>query len=56
MKNSDVAAANLVTKLSFEGNLTDSKIAFLVSLEKMLLYGRNKGNAYSGSSSEEGML
>jgi hypothetical protein len=23
MKNSDVAAANLVTKLSFEGNLTD---------------------------------
>jgi hypothetical protein len=35
----DVAAANLVTKLSFEGNLTDSKIAFLVSLEKIATAG-----------------
>lgn len=54
-ENSDaIAAANLVTKLSFEDNLTDSKNNISGIAGNNVAYGIGiKGNAYSGSSSQE---
>jgi hypothetical protein len=50
----DVAAANLVTKLSFEGNLTDTKNSISGFVGKNVAFTAGiKGNAYSGSSSQE---
>jgi hypothetical protein len=40
--------SNLIYEIDFEGNLTDSKIAFLVSLEKMLLSAGIKGMLIQG--------
>lgn len=54
-ENSDeIAAENLVTKFSFENNLTDSKGNISNPLDMNIGYaGGAKGNAYNGSSSEE---
>ena len=50
----EIAASNLVTKLSFENNLTDSKNNITSSVGTNVGYGTGiKGNAYSGSSSQE---
>ncbi|MFV8335905.1 LamG-like jellyroll fold domain-containing protein [Flavobacterium sp. RSP29] len=49
-----IAAGNLVTKLSFENNLTDSKNNLTGSMGTNVGYATGiKGNAYSGSSSQE---
>ena len=49
----NIAAGNLITKLSFENNLTDSKNNITGSVGTNVAYGTGiKGNAYSGSSSE----
>ncbi|WP_291099767.1 MULTISPECIES: LamG-like jellyroll fold domain-containing protein [unclassified Flavobacterium] len=50
----DVAASNLVSKLSFENNLTDSKGAITRAVSTNVAYATGKkGMAYSGSSSQE---
>ncbi len=49
----DVAASNLISKLSFENNLTDSKGAITGAVSTNVGYATGKkGMAYSGSSSE----
>lgn len=54
-ENSDaIAAADLVSKFSFENNLTDSKGAVSNLLGTNINYATGaKGNAYNGSSSQE---
>jgi hypothetical protein len=50
----DIAADNLVSKFSFENNLTDSKGNISNPLETNIGYAEGaKGNAYNGSSSQE---
>ncbi|MFI0491865.1 LamG-like jellyroll fold domain-containing protein [Flavobacterium sp.] len=50
----DVAASNLISKLSFENNLTDSKGAITAAVPTNVGYAAGKkGMAYSGSSSQE---
>lgn len=49
----DVAAGNLVAKLSFDGNIMDSKNGITGGVGKNVAYGNGiKGMAYKGSSSE----
>jgi hypothetical protein len=50
----DVAASNLISKLSFENNLTDSKAAITGAVSTNVGYATGKkGMAYSGSSSQQ---
>lgn len=50
----DIAPSNLVAKLSFENNLTDSKNNITGSMGTNIAYATGvKGNAYNGSNSEE---
>jgi hypothetical protein len=50
----DIASADLVSKLSFENNLTDTKGAISNILGTNIAYGKGaKGNAYNGSSAQE---
>jgi hypothetical protein len=50
----DIAKANLVSKFSFENNLTDSKGSITSPLETNIGYAEGaKGNAYNGSNSQE---
>jgi hypothetical protein len=48
----DIASANLISKLSFDGNLTDSKGGFTGGIGTNVTYDTGvKGEAYKGSSS-----
>lgn len=50
----DVAASSLISKLSFENNLTDSKSALTGAVATNVAYATGKkGLAYSGSSSQQ---